>query len=40
LRQFVSRHRLAFWLVVIALVVFIWTVFFVAGHGSVSGGSS
>ena len=27
-------------LIVIALVVAIWAIFFVAGHGSVSGGSS
>jgi len=40
LRQFVTRHRLAFWLIVIAVVVVIWAVFFVAGHGSISGGSS
>ncbi|HST17532.1 MAG TPA: hypothetical protein VLK36_07665 [Gaiellaceae bacterium] len=40
MRRFVARHRLAFWLVVIALVVVIWVVFFVAGHGSISGGSS
>jgi hypothetical protein len=39
-RPFVSRHRVAFWLVVIAVVVAIWAIFFVAGHGSVSGGSS
>jgi hypothetical protein len=40
LRQFVARHRLAFSLVVIAVAVVIWTVFFVAGHGSISGGAS
>jgi hypothetical protein len=40
LRQFVARHRLAFWLIVIGVVVVIWMVFFVFGHGSVSGGSS
>jgi len=40
LRQFVGRHRLAFWLLVMAVIVVIWFVFFVAGHGSISGGSS
>ena len=40
MRQFVARHRVAFWLIVIALLVAIWAIFFVAGHGSVSGGSS
>ena len=40
MRQFVARHRVAVWLIVIALVVAIWAIFFVAGHGSVSGGSS
>lgn len=40
MRQFVARHRVAFCLIVIALVVAIWAIFFVAGHGSVSGGSS
>ena len=40
MRQFVARHSVAFWLIVIALVVAIWAIFFVAGHGNVSGGSS
>jgi hypothetical protein len=31
---------MAFWLVVVALVVAVWIVFFFAGHGTVSGGSS
>jgi len=38
-RRLVSRHPLAFWLIVVALAVLVWVVFFVAGHGSVSGGS-
>ncbi|HEX6763265.1 MAG TPA: hypothetical protein VF094_10750 [Gaiellaceae bacterium] len=40
IREFHARHRLAFWLIVIALIVVVWAVFFLAGHGSVSGGSS
>ena len=40
MRQFHARHRLAFWLIVIALLVALWVVLFIAGHGSVSGGSS
>lgn len=40
MRQFYARHRLAVWLIVVALVVTVWLVLFVAGHGSVSGGSS
>jgi hypothetical protein len=39
-RRFVANHRVAFWLIVVALAVAVWLVFFVAGHGSVSGGSS
>jgi len=39
-RRLVARHRVAFWLIVVALALVIWVVFFVAGHGSVSGGSS
>jgi hypothetical protein len=39
-RRFVANHRLAVWLIVVALAVVLWLVFFVAGHGSVSGGSS
>jgi hypothetical protein len=38
-RRLVTRHPVAFWLVVVALAVLVWVVFFVAGHGSVSGGS-
>jgi hypothetical protein len=40
MRRLVARHPVAFWLVVVAVAVVIWIVFFVAGHGSVSGGSS
>ena len=40
MRRFVAGHRLAFWLILVALAVALWVVFFVAGHGSVSGGSS
>jgi hypothetical protein len=39
-RRFVANHRLAFWLVVVALAIVVWILFFVAGHGSVSGGSN
>jgi hypothetical protein len=39
-RQFYARHRLAFWLLVVALLIILWAVLFLAGHGSVSGGSS
>jgi hypothetical protein len=39
-RQFHARHRLAIWFIVVALVVAVWVVFFFAGHGTVSGGSS
>jgi hypothetical protein len=38
-RRFHARHRVAFWLVVVALVAAVWIVLFFAGHGSVSGGS-
>ena len=40
MRRLVTRHPVACWLVVVALAVLVWVVFFVAGHGSVSGGSS
>ncbi|HEY7396672.1 MAG TPA: hypothetical protein VH538_00100 [Gaiellaceae bacterium] len=40
IREFHARHRLAFWLLVVALLVVVWVVLFVAGHGAVSGGSS
>jgi hypothetical protein len=39
-RRFHARHPLAFWLIVITLLVALWVVLFYAGHGSVSGGSS
>ena len=35
-----ARHRIVFWLLVVALLVVLWAVLFVAGHGAVSGGSS
>lgn len=40
MRRFHARHRVAFWLIVVALVVAVWIVVFFAGHGAVSGGSS
>ena len=40
MRRFVANHRLAFSLIVVALAVALWVILFVAGHGSVSGGSS
>jgi hypothetical protein len=39
-REFQLRHRLAFWLIVVAVVVVLFVVFFLSGHGGVSGGSS
>jgi hypothetical protein len=38
-RRFHARHRVAIWLIVVALVVAAWVVFLYAGHGTVSGGS-
>jgi Ni,Fe-hydrogenase I cytochrome b subunit len=39
-KRFHARHRIAFWLIVVAVVVAVWVVFFFSGHGTVSGGSS
>jgi len=40
-RRFAMRHRLALWLIVLAVVaVALFVVFFVAGQGGVSGGAS
>jgi hypothetical protein len=39
-RDLLARHRLAFWLLVGVILVLLFVVFFLAGHGSVSGGSS
>jgi hypothetical protein len=39
-REFHLGRRLVFWLIVVAVVVALFVVFFVSGHGGVSGGSS
>lgn len=40
MRNFLTRHRLAVWLLAVVLLVVLFVVFFLAGHGGVSGGSS
>jgi hypothetical protein len=40
MRQFVLRHRRAFVLLVIAVLLTAFVLLFIAGHGAVSGGSS
>ena len=40
MREFAARHRLALWILLVAVVVALFVVFFVAGHGALSGGSS
>ena len=40
MREFAARYRLALWILLAALVVALFVVFFLAGHGGVSGGSS
>ena len=40
MRNFLTRHRLAFWLLAVVVLVGLFVVFFLAGHGGVSGGSS
>ena len=40
MREFAARHRLALWLLLAALVVGLFVVFFLAGHGALSGGAS
>jgi hypothetical protein len=39
-RDLLARHRLAFWSLVAVVLVVLFVVFFLAGHGDVSGGSS
>jgi len=39
-REFATRHRLALWIVLVAVVVALFVVLFISGHGGVSGGSS
>ncbi len=34
-----TTHRFVFWSLVVLVLVVLFVVFFVAGHGSVSGGS-
>ena len=38
--NFLARHRLTFWLLAVVVLVVLFVVFFIAGHGGVSGGSS
>ncbi len=40
MRDLLARHRLAFWLLAAMVLILLFVVFFLAGHGSVSGGSS
>jgi hypothetical protein len=39
-RDLFARHRLAFWLLAVTVLVLLFVVFFLAGQGAVSGGSS
>jgi hypothetical protein len=39
-RDLLARHRLALWLFAAVVLVVLFVVFFLAGHGTVSGGSS
>jgi hypothetical protein len=39
-RAFAGRHKVAFWLLLVGVLVALYVVLFIAGQGGVSGGSS